>query len=256
MVTIMNSSHNCNNRLMMTIVMIQLLLNSEQSTSIVVQPLSLAIQASLHALYSYKLHLQNCCKIVTMSLMVHSPHEQYHHLVENGRAADCFGDDQRQESQHRQPPVPSLRAGCERTEAASIGGLAIHDGHDRCICEQLHRSHEVHQSAGAGVEQLLRHAQPCHLLRHECPHHAQHGQAAVDHLRGRTVEREDAEERLVAGLGTPLDLGAGSEAHGLVEACGGLGAEVRSLLGLVGLLVLQNLGFGDLLLGALVNNLP
>ena len=67
MVTIMNSSYICNNRIMMTIVMIQLLLNSEQSTSIVIQPLSPAIQAPLHALYSYKLHLQkllqNCYNI-------------------------------------------------------------------------------------------------------------------------------------------------------------------------------------------------
>ena len=63
------------------------------------------------------------------------------------------------------------------------------------------------------------------------------GQAAVDHLRCRTVEGEDAEERIVARLGPPLDLGAGSEAHGLVEPCGGFSAEIGALLGLIGLLV-------------------
>ena len=57
-------------------------------------------------------------------------------------------------------PVPSFSASYEQAEAPGIGGLAIHDGHNGCVCEQLHCSHEVHQPAGAGVEQLLCHVQP------------------------------------------------------------------------------------------------
>jgi hypothetical protein len=170
-----------------------------------------------HTLYSYKLdRFTNL--LHNMYLLWYTMHigNVVIHLVEDGRAADRLGDDQRQEPQHGQPSIPSLRATCEWTEAPSISGLTIHDGHDGRVREQLHCSHEVHQPAGAGVEQLLRHAQPRRLLRHERPHHAQHGQAAVDHLRRRTVEREDAEERLVARLGPPLNLGAGSESHGLV----------------------------------------
>ena len=121
-------------------------------------------------LYSYKLDLQNCCTSLWYTL--HTSNAVIH-LVEDGCYADRLGGDQRQEPQHGQLPIRSLSASCEWTEAPSIGGLTIHDGHDGCVCKQLHRSHEVHKPAGAGVEQLLRHAQPSRLLRHERPHHAQ-----------------------------------------------------------------------------------
>ena len=141
-------------------------------------------------------------KIVAQHLLWYTLHTSnvVIHLVDDRCSADRLGDDQRQEPQHGQPSIPSLSASCGWTEAPSIGGLTIHDGHDGCTCKRLHRSHEVHQPAGAGVDQVLCHAQPSRLLRHERPHHAQHGQAAVDHLRGRTVEGEDADERLVARL--------------------------------------------------------
>ena len=125
---------------------------------------------------------------------------------------------------------PFHRSARERPETASIGGLAVHDGDERCVGEQLHCAHEEHQFTGGGIKQLLQHGQSCRLLRDECPHHAQHGEAAVDGLRGSPIESKDAQERLLACLGSPLDLRAGSESHSSVEPCGGLGSEVGALL--------------------------
>ena len=151
---------------------------------------------------------------------------------------------------------PFHRSARERPETASIGGLAVHDGDERCVREQLHCAHEEHQSTGGGIKQLLQHGQSCRLLRDESPHQAQHGEAAVDGLRGSPIESEDAQERLLACLGSPLDLLARSESHRSVETCGGLGSEVGALLGLVGFLLLQNFVRSDLFLCFLIDGLP
>ena len=184
-------------------------------------------------LYSYK--LRSFHFICTMSSLLHTLKlftscRDCDHLVENWCLTDQFGDDERQEAQHCQSVVPSVSTGDERPKTASIGGLAVYDGDERCIGEKLHCTHEDHQSTGGGIEQLLEHGQSCRLLRDECPHHAQHGEAAVDGLRGSPIESEEAQEQLVACLGSPLDLRPRSESHNLVEPCGGLGSEVGALL--------------------------
>jgi hypothetical protein len=73
-------------------------------------------------------------------------------------------------------------------------------------------------------------------------------QAAVDGLGRGAVECEHAEEALAAGLGPPLHLGARVQGPGR-----GLRPEHGLLLGLVGLLVAQDVVLGDGGLGLLVH---
>ena len=72
-------------------------------------------------------------------------------------------------------------------------------------------------------------------------HHAY--QAAVDGLWCSSVEGKDAPERLASGFGSPLHLGARVER----PRCG-LSAHHRFLLGLIRLLVAQDILLGDALL--------
>jgi hypothetical protein len=73
-------------------------------------------------------------------------------------------------------------------------------------------------------------------------------QAAVDGLGCGAIECEHAEEALAAGLGPPLHLGARVQGPG-----SGLRPEHGLLLGLVGLLVAQDVVLGDGGLGLLVH---
>ena len=68
--------------------------------------------------------------------------------MEDGGLADELRDDQRQEAQHRQPPVPPLSARRERPKAARVRRLAVHDGHQPGVCEELHGAHEVDEPSG------------------------------------------------------------------------------------------------------------
>ena len=98
-----------------------------------------------------------------------------HDLVtEDGRVSEELGDNKAEEAQHGQAPVPSLGAGCEWAEAASVRGLAAHDGHQRCVGEDLHGGQEVDETRLAWVGELLQHCQPCHSLCHHRPHESQH----------------------------------------------------------------------------------
>lgn len=93
-----------------------------------------------------------------------------HNLVEDRRMAEHFRDDERQEPDHGQPPIPSLGLRRERPKAACVGGFAADDGNERSVREQLHGADEKHQPNLARIEELLKHGQPCGLLGEERPH--------------------------------------------------------------------------------------
>ena len=63
--------------------------------------------------------------------------------------AEHFGDDQRQDSDHGQMPIPPLSLRCERAEGPGTGGFSVHDRHQGGIGEELHHAHEEHQSCPA-----------------------------------------------------------------------------------------------------------
>jgi len=65
--------------------------------------------------------------------------------VKDGCVGEELGDNEGEEADHGQPPIPSLCLGCEGAEAASICGLAIHNGYQGCVCEQLNSSYEVNK---------------------------------------------------------------------------------------------------------------
>ena len=125
---------------------------------------------------------------------------------EDGGLSEELGDDEAEEAQHGDAPIPALGAGREGPKTAGIIRLALDDGHDRSVREQLHDSQEVEEARLASARDLLLDRQAGHALRHHGPREAQHGQAAVDGLGRGAVEREDAEEGLAACLRTPLHL--------------------------------------------------
>lgn len=61
-------------------------------------------------------------------------------VAEDRSVGEELGDDEAEESHHRNAAVPSLRLGCEWAEATSICGLSAHDGHEGGVGEDLHRS--------------------------------------------------------------------------------------------------------------------
>lgn len=90
------------------------------------------------------------------------------------RASECSVTMRLKKPSMARRPVPSLGVGCEWAEAASVRGLASHDGHQRCVCEDLHGGQEVDETRLAWVGELLQHCQPCHSLCHHRPHESQH----------------------------------------------------------------------------------
>ena len=61
-----------------------------------------------------------------------------HLMAEYSSVGKELGDNEPEETQHGNTPIPSLGFGCERPEIASIRGLSAHDRHQRCVSEHLH----------------------------------------------------------------------------------------------------------------------
>lgn len=92
---------------------------------------------------------------------------------ENWCVDEAFREQQRQEAEHGQAPVPALGSGRERPEAPSICRLAVQHGHDGRVGDQWHQRHIEHQTGPLGV-QLIVHCQTAHLLGDGCPYDPEH----------------------------------------------------------------------------------
>jgi len=89
--------------------------------------------------------------------------------VEDGSVAEHFGDNEREAFDHGETPIPLLSLRGEGAEAPGVGGLAVHDGHQGSISEELHHAHKEHQSCLARHVKLIEHCEASRLLGEENP---------------------------------------------------------------------------------------
>jgi len=124
---------------------------------------------------------------------------------------DILGDEQSDEPNHGRSPIPPLGLRIEGSARSAVGRFLVVHGDESGADDDGHHEQEIDQAFALG--DLLPHAQARDNLRDEGPGDPEHGQTAVDGLRGRAVELHQALRARIAVFRTPLLLGAEKLLH-------------------------------------------